>query len=198
MAYRKSATTIGLLTSKKILLIVLAATICAVLYFQFFHSVTINPVAEAEQMKALELAKQQYSLEPFSSDGCSGNVSNLWESAVTTLSSQFPLFAEKYATTQDIPFEAACITHDETYHKGEGGYIARLQADNELRTAIINYGITNSNDIQARTGMSSTEQVIFMYEFIAESVYRGVRLGGAPCTGMSYAWGFGYNNGTCE
>ena len=46
--------------------------------------------------------------------------------------------------------------------------------------------------------MSSTEQVIFMYEFIAESVYRGVRLGGAPCTGMSYAWGFGYNNGTCE
>jgi len=93
MAYRKSATIIGLLTSKKILLIVLAATICAVLYFQFFHSVTINPVAEAVQMKALELAKQQYVLEPFSSDGCSGNVSNLWESAVTTLSSQFPLFA---------------------------------------------------------------------------------------------------------
>ena len=149
-------------------------------------------------MEALELTKQKHTLDSFSSDGCSGNVSNLWKSAVTALSDQSPTFSEKYSTAQDIPFESACVTHDKTYHQGEGGYVARLRADNDLRTAILNYGISNSEDIKTRTGIDSTEQVIFMYEVIAESVYRGVRLGGAPCTGMSYAWGFGYNNGFCE
>jgi len=190
--------TLKLLRSKKLMLTLLVLAFCFVIYFHFFHSVTISPAVEAEQMKALEITKQMYDLEPFRSDGCSGNVSNLWKSAVTTLSTQSPEFSEKYSATQDIPFEAACIAHDKLYHKGTGGYVGRLRADNDLRTAILDYATTNSEDIKVRTGFSSTEQVIYMYEFIAESVYRGVRLGGAPCTGMSYAWGFGYNNGSCE
>ncbi len=184
--------------SKKIILTFLTLIIFSVLYFQFFHTVTINPATEAEQMNDLELVKEKSSLDPFVSDGCSGNVSNLWKSAITTLSGQSTTFSEKYSMAQNIPFEAACVAHDEIYHRGEGGYVERLKADNDLRAAIIDYGINNSEEIKTRTGINSTEQVIFMYEFIAETVYRGVRFGGAPCTGMPYAWGFGYNNGSCE
>lgn len=184
--------------NKKVLFTLLLIVVSLVSYFQFFHSITMSPVTEAEQVIVLESAKQKYPLSSFSSDGCSGNVSALWDNSVKTLSSKFPSFSDKYSATQQIPFEEACVVHDKVYHLGEGGYIGRLRADNELRMAIIDYSIDNSEEIKKRTGIKSTEEVIFMYEFIAETIYRGVRLGGAPCTGMPYAWGFGYNNGVCN
>jgi len=166
-------------------------------YFLFFRTVVVNPVTEGKQMRQLEEVKQHYSLGDFSSDGCSGNVSRSWNIAVKELSKVSSKFNGLYTDTKNIPFEYACTVHDKAYYTGEGGYTARLQADNTLRSEIISYGINNTKEIQERTGLNTKEEAIFLYEVVAETVYRGVRLGGTPCTGASYAWGFGYNNGVC-
>ena len=189
---------LALLKSKRVVFFLILFVAGVVAYFSFFHTLTVSPVAEARQMQSLAAAKVQYELSPFVSDGCSGNVSAAWTSTITKLSDLSDSFEKKYADTAHIPFEAACIEHDRAYHRGEGGYTARLQADNALRAAIITYGIEHTNEIQSRTGLNSPEEAIFWYELIAEAVYRGVRLGGAPCTGMPYAWGYGYHNGACE
>ena len=136
-------------------------------------------------------------LSTFKSDGCSGNISNGWSTTVGKLSKIFSSFENQYKDAQNIPFEEACVIHDQSYHAGDGGYVARLKADNALRKAIIDYGMSHTEEIKERTGLSADESAIYMYEVVAESVYRGVRLGGAPCTGTTYAWGFGYNNGSC-
>jgi len=173
------------------------AILSLAVYFLFFHNITVHPAVEKKQMQALALTKQQYPLDTFKSDGCSGNISTGWRKAITELSNLSPSVADNYSNMQTIPFESACIAHDQVYHEGDGGYVARLEADNALRAAIINYAIEHTAEIQSRTGIQLPEEVIFLYEIIAETVYRGVRLGGAPCTGMPYAWGFGYNQGNC-
>jgi hypothetical protein len=35
-------------------------------------------------------------------------------------------------------------------------------------------------------------QVTQLYRTIADIMYRAVRLGGGPCTGLSWRWGFGW------
>jgi hypothetical protein len=148
-------------------------------------------------MMQLETTKERHTITPFVSDGCSGNLSKNWHRDIQNLSGLSSEFAERYQDEQQIPFESACVSHDESYHKGTGGYSARLQADNTLRADIIAYGITNADDIQQRTMLGSPEEVMFVYEKIAEVIYQGVRLGGAPCTGEPYAWGYGYKQGAC-
>lgn len=169
----------------------------AVVYFLFFRSITLTPQAEGRLMADLERTKKAYQLAPFTSDGCSGGVSKNWQTAVENFSQLSDTFADEYAKLQTIPFESACIEHDRFYHAGIGGYAGRLEVDNQLRLAIIQYGIDNASSIQARTSLATKEQAIYLYELIAEAVYRGVRLGGAPCTEQTYAWGFGYNRGSC-
>lgn len=148
-------------------------------------------------MEQLALTKQTAQISPFVSDGCSGGVSSGWMEAMNQLE-QLPIgISEQYTGLESIPFETACVDHDRVYHRGDGGYRGRLKSDNELRTAIMQYGITNVDQITQRHNLSTAEQAIYLYEVIAEAVYRGVRLGGAPCTGQSYAWGYGYNAGHC-
>jgi len=36
------------------------------------------------------------------------------------------------------------------------------------------------------------KQVMSLYESIAESMYTAVRLGGMPCTGLAWRWGYGW------
>lgn len=160
-------------------------------------SITITPTSEAKQMEQLALTKERYQLSEFTSDGCSGGISAGWENA-SKQKEQLPFaLDERYFSVDTIPFEAACTEHDRAYHQGTGGYVGRLQADNELRDAIMRYGITEAEQIAARYNLATPEQAVYLYEIIAEAVYRGVRLGGAPCTGKQYAWGYGYDNGSC-
>lgn len=174
--------------------------LAAILIGRLFDSagVTVSPVAEAAAQRQLMEVKQHSSLAPFESDGCSGNVSSGWARAIAVLSETSQSFGAAYASASTIPFEAACVTHDQAYHLGDGGYVGRWQADLQLRADIIEYGITHVADIKARTGIATDEQVYALYEVLAETVYRGVRLGGAPCTGMPYAWGYGYGGGVCS
>lgn len=148
-------------------------------------------------MEQLEETKKSYQLALFQSDGCSGGVSKNWTAGIEQFSKLSDGFAVKYDDAESIPFEAACIEHDRAYHSGIGGYAGRLKADNELRQAILTYAIEQYPEIQSRTGLNTPEQAIYLYEIIAEAVYRGVRLGGAPCTEETYAWGYGYNRGSC-
>ncbi len=159
--------------------------------------VTVSPLTEADAMRQLAIMQQQTTHAPFTSDGCSGNVSAGWKQVIQLLSETSEEFSRTYANAESIPFESACIAHDQSYHLGNGGYVGRLRADMKLRTDIIEYAITNVSTIKERTGLTTDEQVIFLYEILAEAVYRGVRLGGAPCTGMPYAWGYGYGGGSC-
>lgn len=167
------------------------------MYRFFIPTITFTPGGEAVGMQQLEQVKRSISLQPFYSDGCSANVSKNWQLAITKISAYSDSFAATYADITSIPFESACIEHDRAYHQGIGGYAGRLSADNQLRAAILTYGTTNTTLIQDRTGLKSPAEAIYLYELLAETIYRGVRLGGAPCTGESYAWGFGYGDGNC-
>ncbi|MCK5589147.1 MAG: hypothetical protein KAI16_02455 [Candidatus Pacebacteria bacterium] len=168
------------------------------LYFLFFRTITINPDTERNNMILLEEIKKEFLLSDFVSDGCSGNISNMWEFSVEELSKRFPDIALRYKDAQSIPFEYVCEEHDRLYHNAEGGYEGRLAADEMLRDGIIEYAIENVDKIKQLVGLETDESVIFLHEVIAEVIYRGVRFGGAPCTGMPYAWGYGYNGGVCE
>lgn len=187
-----------LLHNRKVLIGIVFAVFALSIYFVFFHSLTFSPVAEVKQMQQLEQAKRLYPLTLFVSDGCSGNVSQNWKIVVEQLSDTSQSFAQTYKGAENIPFEYACVEHDKVYHAGNGGYTGRLQADLQLRSEIISYGIENASVIQARTQLDTPEEAIFLYEKLAEAIYRGVRLGGAPCTNEPYAWGYGYNAGNCE
>jgi hypothetical protein len=167
-------------------------------YFLFFRTIRVNPITERNKMNQLENIKQNYQIAKFESDGCSGNVSKSWDLVVHQIMNISTTTAEKYKYFKNIPFENLCVKHDETYHKGNGGYSARLRADNQLREGIIEFGINNVEEIKKVTSLKTDEEIIFLYEIIAETIYRAVRLGGSPCTGMSYAWGFGYNKGVCD
>lgn len=124
-------------------------------------------------------------------------MSNNWRLAIKEISTHFDSFAAAYTDVATIPFESDCLEHDRVYHQGVGGYAGRLAADNQLRTAILTYSTHNTALIQARTGLNTPAEAIYLYELVAEVVYRGARLGGAPCTGEPYAWGFGYGDGEC-
>ena len=168
-----------------------------VVYLLFFRSVTLTPQAEKQLMEQLEVTKDSYQLAPFESDGCSGGISKNWNTVVENYAKLSDSFSEEYVDLNAVPFESACIKHDRFYHAGVGGYAGRLEVDNQLRMEIIQYGIDNATVIQQRTGLATQEQAIRLYELIAEAVYTGVRLGGAPCTEETYAWGYGYNRGSC-
>lgn len=188
---------------RKRLSLIIVSLVCFVLIvvivfaFVRYGSLTFSPVTEQQAMDRLDQTKAVTSLSLFVTDGCSGNVSSGWTEVVNTLSAVSTRFADSYAETTTIPFEAACIEHDRAYHTGEGGYIGRLRADMQLRADIIEYAIANTEEIQSRTGLRESVQVIHLYEQLADAIYHAVRLGGAPCSGKPYAWGYGYNAGNC-
>lgn len=167
------------------------------IYVKFSPTIVISPVYEAKKMQQLELTKTKYQLSDFQTDGCSGDISKNWTIAINKISDISEDFSKKYYDEKTIPFEYACIEHDKIYHIGEGGYVARLMADNKLRSDIIEYAIVNWEEVVEKTPLKTKEEVIFTFEKIAEVIYRGVRVAGSPCSGKPYAWGFGYNSGVC-
>lgn len=135
---------------------------------------------------------QRAVLAPFVSDGCSGGVSSVWRLATSTV----PALAERHG--EHPPWESCCTAHDERYHAGAppGGdartsFEARRRVDEDLRRCVRQIG-------EERTGRLSTEyglepdEVALIYAGLADVIYRAVRLGGGPCTGLPWRWGFGW------
>jgi hypothetical protein len=128
---------------------------------------------------------------PFVTDGCSGGLSMAWELIADSL----PAFAETHE--ERPPWEACCVTHDRAYHaaggarEAEASYRARLAADKALRDCVLDTGRRRTQHLSKHYALSEA-QVSGAYGLIAEAMFDAVRLGGAPCSGMPWRWGYGY------
>ncbi|MGC3936817.1 hypothetical protein ACOTTU_03320 [Roseobacter sp. EG26] len=129
----------------------------------------------------------------FTTDGCSGGMSDIWRAA----SRQFPELANTYGSKP--PWEACCVTHDRRYHNAGGArnavksYQARLRADKALKACVLARG-KRAVKAQQELEDGSPETVRLAYTSIAEAMYYAVRAGGGPCSGLSWRWGYGYPN----
>lgn len=154
-----------------------------------------DPMPQGLELRAHERLMQSLAvtgriLGPFETDGCSGGLSAAWEAVAAT----FPDFAR---THQDRPpWEACCVTHDRAYHDAGGALTAaeslasRLTADEALHHCVVTTGGRRAPEIAALYGLSE-ETMRAGYAAVADAMFRAVRLGGAPCTGLSWRWGFG-------
>jgi hypothetical protein len=130
-------------------------------------------------------------LSAFTTDGCSGGLSKAWR----TVSHRFPTFAKAHEKTP--PWEPCCITHDRSYHSAGGAteahesYVLRLSADQALRKCVLDTGNRRSADLATKYGLSE-DQIHAAYEAIANAMFDAVRIGGVPCSGLAWRWGYGY------
>ena len=140
------------------------------------------------------LAEQRTaSSEPtkFETDGCSGGMSTLW----TFVAEHYPAFSVAHGGVP--PWESCCVTHDQAYHKAgtdpapEASYDARLAADEALRQCVKATASIRDSVLMEEYGMSAA-QVRGSYNAISEAMFQAVRLGGGPCTGLPWRWGYGY------
>jgi hypothetical protein len=128
---------------------------------------------------------------PFTTDGCSGGMSSLW--AFTA--EYYPAFAEAHAGRP--PWEDCCVTHDRAYHAGgsqadaDASYVARLAADEMLQRCVV-ATVSERDDVLRDLYGLSQAQVRLVYESIGAAMFSAVRLGGGPCTGLPWRWGYGY------
>ncbi len=131
-------------------------------------------------------------LTEFTTDGCSGGLSVGWE----YLAGKVPQFQAIHGTRP--PWESCCVTHDQAYHTGGGqettaqrSFEARKEADLALQTCILETGITRLPELSSAYKISARE-VELLYRSIGDLMYLSVRLGGLPCTGLPWRWGFGW------
>jgi hypothetical protein len=146
---------------------------------------------KAHRQLIQSLRKNGRRLSAFTTDGCSGGLSKAWR----TVSDRFPAFAKAHEKTP--PWEPCCITHDRSYHSAGGAteahesYILRLSADQALRTCVLETGNKRSADLSTKYGLSE-DQIHVAYEAIANAMFDAVRIGGFPCSGLAWRWGYGY------
>lgn len=126
-------------------------------------------------------------LNPFTTDGCSGGLSEGWNSFARFL----PEFKNKFG--EKPPWESCCIEHDRAYWKGEvvDGYNKRLEADIVLRECVIKYGEKNSKRL-AKKFTVDEQQIQQQFSYAGGLMYRAVRVGGKPCSFLPWRWGYGW------
>lgn len=127
----------------------------------------------------------------FTTDGCSGGLSSVW----TVVADQFPDFSKAHG--QEPPWEKCCVVHDMAYHSAgastapEQSFVNRAEADQALRDCVVRTGKDRLSEI-AELYATDTDMVERAYRAIADAMYLAVRLGGGPCSGMPWRWGYGY------
>ncbi|MCV6598131.1 MAG: hypothetical protein OIF40_13735 [Mangrovicoccus sp.] len=172
-----------------------AVIICGALGFGASAAAQDHPLSELWLHEdLLEVIAQTSQPAPFTTDGCSGGMSQVW-SMVATLS---PGFVEMHGQTP--PWEACCVTHDRAYHSagdadGETSarqsWHARLEADKALRVCVTDAAPSEVARLQENYGLGEA-QVLELYRWLGEAMFHAVRLGGAPCSGLPWRWGYGY------
>lgn len=129
----------------------------------------------------------------FATDGCSGGLSLVW----TAIAELIPGFAEVHQANP--PWESCCVTHDRAYHAATGAataadsYQARLKADEALQACVIDTGARRVAPLAEWYGATEA-QVTQAYALVALALFDAVRLGGGPCSGLPWRWGYGYPN----
>jgi hypothetical protein len=141
----------------------------------------------------LEIKNQpQNRLNEFTTDGCSGGLSIGWE----YLAGKIERFQDVHGTQP--AWEACCIAHDRIYHSGgtntstpRESFNARKEADEELQRCVVQTGRDRSATLSKEYNLPP-EEVEKLYYIIAKLMYRSVRVGGMPCTGLPWRWGYGW------
>ena len=176
--------------------------------FFLFHIVSSNSLLADEgsgfdeQIKKIELNRQSKllakitaptsTLATFTSDGCSGGLSVGWQYMAGKISAFESIHGEH------PPWQSCCVSHDEIYHSGalqndssSMSFNRRKEADTQLKTCVIETGKTRSSVLLTEYDVTAAE-LETIYQTIGELMYRAVRLGGMPCTGLPWRWGFGW------
>ncbi|MEP2781922.1 MAG: hypothetical protein ABJO67_06015 [Pseudoruegeria sp.] len=143
-----------------------------------------------ERLQALR-RQEDAILSEFTTDGCSGWQSQIW----SFVAEKIPSFAEAHQNLP--PWENCCVIHDQAYHTGgddpdaTASFYARLTADETLKACVIDTATQRSAELSDIYGMTEA-QVATAYQTIGDAMYAAVRVGGAPCSGLSWRWGYGY------
>jgi hypothetical protein len=131
-------------------------------------------------------------LSEFTSDGCSGGLSVGWQ----YISGKIKKFQSVHGTLP--PWEECCVIHDKAYHAGgalqdssSDSFEKRKQADIALRNCVLDIGTKRSSELTAEYDITETE-LRYIYEKIADMMYRAVRVGGIPCSTLPWRWGYGW------
>ncbi len=143
---------------------------------------------EAYLLQDLEKAQSDPSkLRLFTTDGCSGGMSDGWDS----LAQAVPTFKDEYG--EQPPWEACCVEHDKAYWRGEviDGFNKRKAADEALKQCVIEAGDKLKAQMATELDVSE-ESMIDGFKVAAELMYVAVRLGGRPCTSFPWRWGYGW------
>lgn len=135
-------------------------------------------------------------LAPFTTDGCSGGLSEGWKYLSRKIDAFHTSMGSKPA------WESCCVTHDRAYHTGgerfsaaQDSFLARKQADLALKACVLATG-KNQAPVLAAEYKLTPQDVDALYSTIAALMYRAVRVGGMPCIGLPWRWGYGWP--TCE
>lgn len=131
-------------------------------------------------------------LLPFTTDGCSGGMSLAWRA----ISHRYPEFGDLHGGVP--PWEFCCEIHDRAYHAGgprdatpEESFRARRAADRELRQCVAQVGVDRAPALSVEYDVP-VSRVIELYDALAAVMYRAVRMGGVPCSGLPWRWGYGW------
>lgn len=146
-------------------------------------------LAASERPKLLKLQgiQRSHEIKPFTTDGCSGGMTQGWK----LLSFVLPEFSHKYG--ENPPWESCCIEHDKDYWQGdtENGYTKRKLADQTLKTCVAHYGLQHQTRLSQQWNVSEkTIEKSFM--LLSEMMYQAVRVGGQPCSVFPWRWGYGW------
>jgi hypothetical protein len=144
---------------------------------------------EEFRMRQLQAVQADAEVEPFTTDGCSGNQSKSWEIMARVI----PAFEAEFG--ERPPWEACCVAHDELYWRGlvDDGFNRRIAADRELQACVAATGVRLSPQLSLRYDVSA-ERVRDAFATISEWMYRAVRIGGQPCSLLPWRWGYGWPN----
>jgi len=131
-------------------------------------------------------------LAEFTTDGCSGGLTIGWEHLAGRIAS----FQKQHGTQP--PWEDCCVAHDRRYHTGGPGKVTaseslrlRREADLELQVCVMETGAQRAPVLSKEYGLS-VDHVAALYDVVAELMYRAVRIGGVPCSGLPWRWGYGW------
>ena len=179
-----------------------------ILFIVFFSPVNCGAEEQQESLstmetveRKLELGRHQQLAEKkaiggtvltkFTTDRCSGGLSVGWT-----------YLADKIDRVQSAlgvhpPWESCCIEHDKSYHiAGDRGttaidsFVLRKEADSALKTCVLQVGVERTPELTAKYNLSAQE-VEFLYKTISSLMYHAVRVGGVPCSGLPWRWGYG-------
>jgi len=149
---------------------------------------------EIDRHQHLEEVKRasDVKLTDFTTDGCSGGLSAGWRYLVQNVER----LREHHGDTP--PWESCCVSHDRDYHLAGGrsitaekSFYARLKADESLRRCVLDTGRLRAPELVQQYGLSA-EEAVDIYRFIGDLMYRAVRIGGVPCSGLPWRWGYGW------